>query len=310
MKKWLQPSTRAFFTEKSKESHDSFTSRMHGYVYGRWPYLYISLATGRHPWSRPVTKLLRAARVLSRSSSSRAMTRGRIKFAQGYHGKVLPVQEAKRLVQINKSLDLGDLEQVIPYDRARQIVLQNPGHIVALECPCRASSPDPCKPLQVCLIIGEPFAGFILEHHPRKGRSISQEEACFILEQEHARGHVQHAFFKDAMLGRFYAICNCCSCCCGAMQAHRNGVPMLASSGFVAVPDPDSCRQCGICAKSCPFQAVSMSPDGPLISEDSCMGCGVCSHSCPGNALLMKRHKDKCPPLDVCSLVNSHKSAQ
>jgi tRNA (Thr-GGU) A37 N-methylase len=27
--------------------------------------------------------------------------------------------------------------------------------------------------------------------------------------------------YKDAMLGRFYAICNCCSCCCGAMQAHQ-----------------------------------------------------------------------------------------
>jgi hypothetical protein len=25
--------------------------------------------------------------------------------------------------------------------------------------------------------------------------------------------------YKDAMLGRFYAICNCCSCCCGAMEA-------------------------------------------------------------------------------------------
>ena len=36
------------------------------------------------------------------------------------------------------------------------------------------------------------------------------------------------------MLGRFYAICNCCKCCCGAMQAHLNGVPMLASSGYVA----------------------------------------------------------------------------
>jgi hypothetical protein len=26
-------------------------------------------------------------------------------------------------------------------------------------------------------------------------------------------------YYKDAMLGRFYATCNCCSYCCGAMQA-------------------------------------------------------------------------------------------
>ena len=36
-------------------------------------------------------------------------------------------------------------------------------------------------------------------------------------------------YYKDAMLGRFYAICNCCSCCCGAMQAHQHGTPMPAS---------------------------------------------------------------------------------
>ncbi len=51
-------------------------------------------------------------------------------------------------------------------------------------------------------------------------------------------------YYKDAMLGRFYAICNCCSCCCGAMEAQRNGTPMIASSGYVAVVDEDLC-ECG-----------------------------------------------------------------
>lgn len=297
MTRWIKPSTRAFFTEESRDANDNLPSRLHGYIYGRWPYFYISLATGRHPLSGPAGKVLRAFRVLLRANDSRARARARIKFAHGYHGKVLPVQEAKRLVQINKSLGPVDLEQVIPYDRARRIVLKNPEHIVALQCPCRASSPNPCKPLQVCLIVGEPFAGFILEHHPEKARSISREEACLLLEQEHARGHVQHAFFKDAMLGRFYAICNCCSCCCGAMQAHRNGIPMLASSGYAAVADHELCIQCGECAGACPFQAITMSGDGPVISRQKCMGCGVCMHKCPTEGLELTRHRDKCPPL-------------
>ncbi len=304
MNRWIKPSTRAFFTEESRDSNDSLSSRLHGYVYCRWPYFYISLATGRHPLSGSAGKILRAVRVLLRANDSRARARARIRFAHGYHGKVLPVQEAKRLVQINKSLDLGDLEQVVPYGRARRIVLKNPEHIVALQCPCRTSSPNPCEPLQVCLIVGEPFAGFILEHHPEKARSVSPEEACLILEQEHARGHVQHAFFKDAMLGRFYAICNCCSCCCGAMQAHRNGVPMLASSGYVAAPDYELCIQCGECAEICPFQAITMTGDGPVISQQNCMGCGVCLHRCPSRGLELTRHRDKSPPLEVDSLVH------
>ena len=67
------------------------------------------------------------------------------------------------------------------------------------------------------------------------------EEAVAILQAEQERGHVHHAFFKDAMLQRFYAICNYCSCCCGAMQAQRNGTPMLASSGYVSRVDEDAC---------------------------------------------------------------------
>ena len=62
----------------------------------------------------------------------------------------------------------------------------------------------------------------------------------------HKRGHVSHAFFKEAVLGRYYAICNCCSCCCGAMQAHREGVPMLASSGYLAALEADNCLHCGL----------------------------------------------------------------
>jgi heterodisulfide reductase subunit A-like polyferredoxin len=69
-------------------------------------------------------------------------------------------------------------------------------------------------------------------------------------------GYVQ--CHKDAMLGRFYAICNCCACCCGAMQAHQHGTPMLASSGFVGQVDAALCAACGSCADSCQFAVISV----------------------------------------------------
>jgi len=105
------------------------------------------------------------------------------------------------------------------------------------------------------------------------------------------------------MLGRFYAICNCCSCCCGAMQAHRNGVPMLASSGFTSRADPEECLRCGECAGLCGFGAISMTERGPLVSRDRCMGCGVCVDKCPGGCLTLVRDPDKCPPLDIGALL-------
>jgi ferredoxin len=74
-------------------------------------------------------------------------------------------------------------------------------------------------------------------------------------------GCVQH--YKDAMLGRFYAICNCCVCCCGALQARLRGTPLLASSGYVSRADPDLCTGCGLCVGFCPFGAVTLDKGYP-----------------------------------------------
>ena len=158
---------------------------------------------------------------------------------------------------------------------------KDPDHIVLLDCPCRMARKDPCLPLDVCLIIGEPFAGFVAEHHARRSRWITQEEALEVLRAEHERGHVHHAFFKDAMLGRFYAICNCCSCCCGAMQATRSGVPMLASSGYVARLAPELCAGCATCEGYCQFGAITFSDGKSAVDDAKCMGCGVCVSHCP-----------------------------
>jgi ferredoxin len=193
--------------------------------------------------------------------------------------------------------------------RARDIILQNPDHIIALECPCRASRPNPCLPLDVCLIIGEPFASFVSEHHPDRTRWITSREAVEILQAEDQRGHVHHAFFKDAMLGRFYAICNCCACCCGAMQAQRKGTPMLVASGYVSRVDRDLCIGCGNCEETCQFEAISI-PDGyALIDAEACMGCGICVEHCEQGALVLERDISKGEPLEIFSLLENLKPA-
>jgi ferredoxin len=223
-------------------------------------------------------------------------------FADGYHGKVVPTHAAEQLVTLDVDIELRGLEQIVPYAAARDIVLKEPDHIVALECPCRAGVENPCLPLDVCLIVGEPFAGFVAEHHPNRSRWITQQEAVDILRAERDRGHVHHAFFKDAMLGRFYAICNCCSCCCGAMRAWRSGTPMLASSGYVAEVEVERCEGCGVCAKVCPFGALVVEGDRVRVDSDRCMGCGVCAANCPQGALALVLDPRKGEPLLVRQL--------
>lgn len=298
--RWIAPSTVRFAKEAFKQPNYSFFDWLHGMIYGRWIYLYIAIGVGEHPLAKAYRYFQKALQCFHRSTSQAPSDRKRVSgVAAGYHGKVLPVEAATRLITIRQEIRLTNLEKVIPYPRARDIVLQNPDHIVALECPCRSARANPCLPLDVCLVVGEPFAGFVIEHHPQKARWITQEEAVAILQAEHGRGHVHHAFFKDAMLGRYYAICNCCSCCCGAMQAHQHGTPMLASSGYICEVDRDLCLACGECAECCPFGAIAVQDGRATVDFTACMGCGVCIDICPQGALSLRREASKGEPLEV-----------
>ncbi|RMF61885.1 MAG: 4Fe-4S ferredoxin, partial [Calditrichaeota bacterium] len=223
--------------------------------------------------------------------------------ADGYHGKVVPFEQAKQLVSIKKPIEIRNLEKILPYERAKDIVMKNPDHIAVLECPCRAARKNPCKPLDVCIIVGEPFVSFILEHHPEKARKITSDEAIRIIREEDERGHVHHAFFKDAMLQRFYAICNCCSCCCGAMQAMRNGIPMLAPSGYILKIDQEQCKGCGECIEYCQFEALSMVDGKAQVDEEACMGCGVCVEKCKRHAHELILDSRRGEPLEIEKLM-------
>ncbi len=119
-----------------------------------------------------------------------------------------------------------------------------------------------------------------------------------------AAGHCHdHVVLKDAMLNRFYAICNCCSCCCGAMQAQRNGTPMIASSGYVARVDEGLCAGCGKCVEVCQFSAISVVDGFARIDNSACMGCGVCVAHCPQEAILLLRAPAKGEPLEIQRLI-------
>jgi ferredoxin len=299
-KRIWRSSTQAFYKEARRTPGFSLFDFLHGYVYLRWPYLYIGIGTGEHrlsKWIRPLVNVIGKIFVSSNGDHGEKST-----VAETYHGKVVPLEAAKQLVTVQEPIQLTNLEQIIPYKTARDIILQHPDHIAVVDCPCRVSRANPCLPLDVCLIIGEPFASLVVEHHPDRSRWITSEEAQEILEAEHARGHVHHAYFKDAMLGRFYAICNCCSCCCGAMQAMRNGSPMIISSGYACHLEQELCIGCEVCVDSCQFGALSYEDGQLMLDDQACMGCGVCVSICPTSALSLKLDPEKPAPLDVSQL--------
>jgi len=300
---FVKPSTQAFIEEARNTPSYSVLDFIHGYIYGRWPYFYIGVGKGKHPatmWLAPLGGFF--DRLITRKKDDEP-DEETIDFADTYHGKAMPLEDAKKLVLIDEEIKIPDLEQVIPYKRARSIVIKNPDRIVALDCPCRAAMENPCTPIDVCLVVGDPFASFIREHQPERSRWITRDDAIEILKAEDERGHVHHAFFKDAMLERFYAICNCCACCCGAMHAHRTGTPMLASSGYVAQVDEELCISCDTCAEYCQFGSLEMGNIMMEVNYEKCMGCGVCVGKCPQDAIALVRDESKGIPLEICALM-------
>jgi len=301
---FVAPSTREFIKEARKVPGYSFFDLLHGYVYGRWPYLYIGIGVGEHPFAKWFAPLGGFFNKLVTKKKPDESIESNIGFADAYHGKTVPLETAKQLVMINEPLQIPDLEQVIPYKRARSIIMRNPDHIVALDCPCRSARENPCLPMDVCLVVGDPFASFVHEHQPERSRRVTPDEAVAILQAEDERGHVHHAFFKDAMLERFYAICNCCKCCCGAMHAHRTGTPMLASSGFVAQVDEILCTGCGNCNEYCQFNAIDVVDGVNHVIYENCMGCGVCVSKCEYEAISLVPDESKGIPLEINVLMD------
>jgi heterodisulfide reductase subunit A-like polyferredoxin len=87
------------------------------------------------------------------------------------------------------------------------------------------------------------------------------------------------------------------------MNAHHNGTPMLASSGYVARVNLDLCAAWGSCAEFCQFGEISLDDDHARIDAAACTGCGVCAVHCPQGAISLTSDPAKGEPLETQKLI-------
>ena len=89
------------------------------------------------------------------------------------------------------------------------------------------------------------------------------------------------------------------------MHAWRNGIPMLAASGYRSQVDTDVCIGCGDCSNLCQFGALSADDGVAVVDAALCMGCGVCVSRCSQGALSLVRDPGKGVPLEIRELMAS-----
>ncbi|WP_035274205.1 CoB-CoM heterodisulfide reductase HdrA2 [Desulfogranum japonicum] len=70
---------------------------------------------------------------------------------------------------------------------------------------------------------------------------------------------------------------------------------MLSVEGITAEVNPELCSSCGLCAKVCPYKAITVdriAKSGAHVTTAACSGCGTCSAECPENAIEMHHFTD------------------
>lgn len=192
---------------------------------------------------------------------------------------------------------------ILDYERATHIV-EEAEYIGLGTCYCRHKmyhAGHPCEidaPWDVCLTFDNVARS--LAENGGYARLISKEEAIDALERSYDSNLVQ---IGENVREHPAFICNCCGCCCEALQAARRFSPMqpVATTNYIPHITKDKCIGCGKCANVCPILAISMEDTRhPVVDHEICLGCGVCARNCPVGAIHMEHR-----PIQVITPVNS-----
>jgi len=191
--------------------------------------------------------------------------------------------------------------QVLDYERASEVV-KGARHIGIGTCYCRHKMSHlgrACAaPMDICMTFGGTAQSLVKHGIARK---VEAAECLDLLQRAREEKLVQ---FGENVRSQVAFICNCCGCCCEALQAAKRFAWLnpVATTGFLPEVDAQECDGCGHCVTACPVEAMGLvSANDPLkparrkarLDPALCLGCGVCARACRKDRIRLRRRAER-----------------
>ena len=182
-------------------------------------------------------------------------------------------------------LSLEDCEQVLDIASSITVIpcicrMHEPGRTAEEVCILVTSSP-------VDSVLQEGFSDYDGGPDLDDFHTMSKPQAMELLRSCEERGLLHSIWtFKTPFTA---AICNCnlASGCMAMKLTAGYDIKVMWRGEDVAVLDAERCTGCALCAKRCPFDAISANRGVVTIPAEKCWGCGICRSACPQQAIRL-----------------------
>ena len=195
-----------------------------------------------------------------------------VRYLRGLPGKVAEDAETRDLVVLAEDTSTGRIEE----HRFDMLVL-------AVGMVPRSLSKNGGGAVEKVLSLSHTADGFVMEAHPKLKPVDAPTRGVYfagcVESPKDIKDSVTQASASAARAGNLLAA--------GQVRVEAITATLIA----------DACNQCGLCAKVCPFHAITAAKKKddvyPVIIEAACSGCGTCAAECPQDAIWMKHFSDQ-----------------
>jgi heterodisulfide reductase subunit A2 len=190
-----------------------------------------------------------------------------VRYIRGLPGSVRQDAASQDLILTVENTATNALETY----RAEMVILA-----VGLEPPAEM------KQIQEMLALQKTSDGFYLEAHPKLQPVDSASRGIFFAGCAEGPKDI-----KDSVTQASAAAAR-------SMRLMNPGA--LTVEAITAEVNEELCNCCGLCAKVCPYKAITVDTKAKIpakVTEAACSGCGTCSAECPVSAIRMNHFTDE-----------------